>query len=319
MTPSSFAQAAAPGENALFPKGSTADATAQAPAEAPTLRGLAAALAQQNRDVAVRMSWQFLAAMARSREQGVSPSEYLAAGYRGEKLNAAESAAVQNCLLGAWRTAGGLALFTPENIALMERGESPRGVRGADRGKVISFNDANPPAIVVGSGPAAGSSATSAPAQGEEPKSGRTPLPYVVKSFEVKIRDIMPLDAYGLTNMDLRVDSVAPDQSVTFLLEDRTADRYGALYVDEGTVKRGKERANGSAHVVGFRPEPIPGTKTRGIKLATCNLATIYLDENLGAQIYYRILIYEPGEMLILNQLSPEERKKYEYRPASMR
>ena len=55
----------------------------------------------------------------RLRELGAGPSELLAAGYRAERLKGSDAADVQNCLLSAWAGAQSMALFAPENIALM--------------------------------------------------------------------------------------------------------------------------------------------------------------------------------------------------------
>jgi hypothetical protein len=130
-----------------------------APLEIATLRGLASALARQDRENASRLTWRLLATMARVRQQGIGPSEYLAASYRTEKLRPAESVPVQRCLLVAWSAAQSLYLFTPENLALMDRGESPRVPRGPQQGSLVTFDTGVPPEMtmtmhVVGKSPA---------------------------------------------------------------------------------------------------------------------------------------------------------------------
>src|SRR5258708_6631558 len=94
--------------------------------EKASLRSLLEALGHRDGNAAGPMVWQLLAVMFKAREQGTGPSEFLAAGYRAERLKGTDAGTVQNCLLSAWAGAQTLALFTPENIALMERGAAPR-------------------------------------------------------------------------------------------------------------------------------------------------------------------------------------------------
>ena len=45
--------------------------------------------------------------------------------------------------------------------------------------------------------------------------------------MEVRLHERVALDAYGLRNMDFRLDSVDPHGSVAFLFEDRTGHHFG--------------------------------------------------------------------------------------------
>lgn len=278
---------------------------ATSPTGAATLRSLAAALKTQDREQAGRLTWRLLAALAHAKEQGMGPSEYLAAGYRAERLGVADSSPVQHCLLEAWASAQSMALFTPENLALMDRGESPRATRGLQRGLPVVFDTGTPPEMTMKMQVGAkdfdpARVTTYSPARAAQPTATAapvaTPPTYQVKTYDVRLNEKLPLDSCGLTNWDLRLDRVDRTTGVSFVLENRLAlraDRYP------------------SVSAVNFTPEPIPGTTLQGVKLKDAKFASIYLDENLGAQVSYRIVVRGPREIFMLDQLSPEQRKYY--------
>lgn len=270
-----------------------------------TLRSLNVALATQDREQAAKLTWRLLAAMARAKEQGAGPSEYLAAGYRAEKLGVAESAPVQQCLLGAWASAQSMWLFTPENLARMDRGESPRVTRGLQRDIPVIFDTGAPPEMTMkmkidfaaarATAPNAQPRITAVPMV---PSATPPPPVYQVKTYDARLNEKLPLDSCGLTNWDLRLDRVDRIAGVSFTLENRLAN-------PNKTADRSR------AFAVNFIPEPIPGTTLQGVKLKDDKFASIYLDENLGAQVSYRIVVRGPREIFMLDQLSPELRKYY--------
>jgi hypothetical protein len=283
--------------------------------EKASLRGLLDALQRRDQDRAKPMVWQMLAAMSKAREQGTGPSEFLAAGYRAERLKGSDAASVQNCLLSAWAGAQTLALFTPENIALMERGAAPLGTRGADRGKPVNLDTGNLPAIVVTTkalSPAATSLPEQTPLPSKEPTASLQTID--VKIVDVRLHDRVPLDAYGLRNVDFRLDSVDPQGSVAFLFADRTGQHFGRAEHWESPNRLNRELAFSDevVRLKAFSPEPIPDTTKRGVKLLTLPFAAVYLDEDLGVQVTYHLVIRVIREALIYDQLPPERRKLYD-------
>ena len=302
----------------LFPDAAAPEA-APAPAPRASLRGLLEALQSRDTKTAAPMIWQLLATMSKAREQEVGPSEFLAAGYRAERLKGSAAAAVQNCLLSAWAGAQSQALFTPENIALMERGVPPLATRGVDRGLPVYLYTQNLPAVtVMTKSTALKAIAVAAPPAEPAPLPAAEPAAplqtIVVKTLEVHLHDRVALDAYGLRNMDFRLDSVNPQGSVSFLFEDRTArhveavDRLDSL----NRMARGMGFSDGVSRMIAFSAEGIPDTKIRGVKLLTLPFATVYLDEDIGVQLSFRLVIRVASEALMLDQLPPERRKLYE-------
>jgi len=283
--------------------------------EKASLRGLLEALERKDIDTAGPMIWQLLAAISKSRGQGIGPSEFLAAGYRAERLKGTDAGTVQNCLLSAWGAAQSLALLTPENLALMERGSAPLATRGLERGKVVNFETENLPAITL---------TTKAVPRKAAPAPEPVPLPvkdlppaqpaFVLKTLEIRLHERVPLDAYGMRNVTFRVDSVDPRGSVSYFLEDRTGRHFG-LGDRVGTLDRlgkGIGLADQIDRMRPFAPEVIPDTTTRGVKLVTFPFAAIYLDEDVGTQEPLRLVIRVASEALMLDQLPPERRKLYE-------
>ena len=61
-----------------------------------------------------------------------------------------------------------------------------------------------------------------------------------------------------------------------------------------------------------FSPELIPDTTTRGVKLLTLPFAAVYLDEDIGVQVTFHLVIRVASEALMFDQLPPEKRKLYE-------
>jgi hypothetical protein len=253
-----------------------------APDGPATLRSLATALATEERELAGRLTWRLLAAMARAKEQGTGPSEFLAAGHRAERLRIAESAPVQRWLLGAFSSAQTMMLFAPENLAFMDRGESPLATLGLQRGLPVIIDTGTPPEMTVKLqvGPKnfdRSRVTASTPASAAASNSTVVVSPtFEVKTFDVKLGEKLPLDSCGLTNFDLRLDRVDRTQGVGFVFENRL------------------ERSSTTAFSASFTPERIPGTTRQGVLLKTAGPASIYLDENLGGQVVYRIIVRAP-------------------------
>ena len=279
-----------------------------------SLRGLLEVLRLKDGEMAGPMIWQLLATMFKAKELGTGPSEFLAASYRAEQLKGTDAAAVQHCLLSAWSGAQSLALFTPENIALMERGAAPRATRGMERGAVVNLDTENLPAVAVTTKAIRKVAPAAAPLPVPAAEQAPVAPAVVVKMLEVGLHERVPLDAYGMRNMDLRVDSVDPHGTVSFLFADRTVHHFGQ--VDRrnsvGMLTRELGFTDGVNKMTPFSPELIPDTKTRGVKLVTLPFGAIYLDEDIGTQLTLRLVIRVAGEALMLDQLPPEKRKLYE-------
>ncbi|EDY19705.1 hypothetical protein CfE428DRAFT_2881 [Chthoniobacter flavus Ellin428] len=168
--------------------------------EKATLRNLLDAVARKDAATVTPIVWQFLAAMSKSKDQGVGPSEYLAAAYKAERVKGTDAATAQNCLLSAWAGAQSLALFTPDNIARMERGTAPYGTRGADRGRPVNFDLTVLPTVALTTAQPTRKAATAA-----------TPLPtaeiapvepgFTVRTVEVKLHEKISLDQFGIRGM----------------------------------------------------------------------------------------------------------------------
>ncbi|MEI9894140.1 MAG: hypothetical protein WDN28_09700 [Chthoniobacter sp.] len=172
---------------------------------------------------------------------------------------------MQNCLLSAWSGAQTLGLFTPENIALMERGTPPRATRGMDRGKPVNFDAAQLPevALTTKAPPPTATAASSAPAPLPEPPA--VPPSFVLKRLDVRLHERVSLDEYGLRNIDFRVDSVDSHSSVSFLFEDRTAHHNPLEHRDPfSKTGKGIGLSDGINRMTAFTPEAIPETSTRG-------------------------------------------------------
>ncbi len=312
--PQSWAQAAetpaAPNSPGLFP-----NAAEPVLVEKATLRGLLAAMARQDGETAGPMIWQLLAAMSKARELGTGPSEFLAAGYRAERLKGSEAADVQNCLLSAWAGAQTMALFTPENIAWMEQGTAPHATRGLERGRVVNLDTGMFPAVTMTTQTLAPKTAAApAPAAPAAVESVAPPLGFVLKKLDVRLHEQVSLDACGLRNMDFRLDSVDPHGSVIFLFQDRTVHHFGDVNQWASLSDRNKsvDFSEGVNRTTAFTPELIPDTKTRGVKLMSLPFATLYLDEDIGAQLSMHLVIRVAAEALMLDQLPPDRRKLYE-------
>ena len=303
--------APAPGNPGLFP-----DAEPRLVARA-SLQGLLQALNAQDQETVTQMTWQLLAAMAKAKEQGVGPSEYLAAGYRAERLKGTDAAAVQSCLLSAWTGAQTLALFTPENLAAMEQGNAPRATRGLERGVVVNLDLEKLPLVTVTTKPPvkkAAAAAAQEPLPVAEPVA--MPTTYVLKTLEVRLHEKVPLDAYGLRNMDIRLDSINPNGSVSFLFEDRTAQHTGYDDRTDALNRLGSRMglSEGVGRMVSFKPVDIPDTRTRGVKLLSQSFASVYLDEDIGTQLNLRLVIRVNSEALNYDRLPPERQKLYQVR-----
>ncbi|MDR3403614.1 MAG: hypothetical protein P4L99_14035 [Chthoniobacter sp.] len=278
-----------------------------------SLRGLLEALLIKDSETAGPMIWQLLAAMFKARELGTGPSEFLAAGYRSERLKGSDAGEVQNCLLSAWSGAQTLGLFTPENIALMERGTSPRAPRGMDQGKTVNFDMEQLPAVTLTTKPPARKAAPAAvPLPAPEPVA--VAPAFVVKTVEIHMHDRVPLDACGLRNMDFRLDSVDPHGSVSFLFEDRTVHAYSQVDRRDSLNKLGKGMglSDGLDRMTAFIPEAIPDSNLRGVKLVTLPFAAVYLNEDIGVQVTFHVVIRVASEALMYDQLPPERRRLYE-------
>ncbi len=288
--------------------------------ERASLHGLLQALSAQDRETVTQMTWQLLVSMARAKEQGIGPSEYLAAGYRAERLKGSDAAAVQSCLLSAWTGAQTLALFTPENMALMEQGNSPRATRGQERGLTVNLDLENLPVVTVTTKVAPRKVAPAAeqpPLPVAEPVT--MPTTYVVKTLEVRLHERVPLDAYGLRNMDIRLDSINPSGSVSFLFEDRTArhtnyDGYDDRLANLNRLSARMGLSEGVGRMVNFTPVEIPDTRTRGVKLLSQTFAAVYLDEDIGTQLNLRLIIRVNSEALNYDRLPPERQRLYQVR-----
>ena len=295
------------------------EAPAPEPIPTPPLRDLASALQAQKRERSGQLAWQCLACIDEARSRGILPGEFLAVSAHAENLDAAESSSVQDILLAAWSAIQDMALVTPDNLELMQQGEAPRATRGPDAGCPVLFDTGTPTEmtlkVVVGPRYFDRTRVTTQTLASSDSNQSYTQLPYEVKYIEARLREKLPLDAYGMTNMDLRLDKIDRGKAIQFALEDRATSHL------KGRQDAGKKRqANDREHpdiatqTVTFKPEPIPDTATQGVRLAVCGLASIYLEESPGTQAKYRIVIRLPGEMLILDKLSPERRKLYEYR-----
>jgi hypothetical protein len=285
--------------------------------ERASLHGLLQALAAQDHETVTQMTWQLLASMARSKEQGMGPSEFLAAGYRSERLKGSDAATVQSCLLSAWTGAQTLALFTPENLAAMEQGNAPRATRGPERGLFVNLDLEKLPAVALTTkAPARKAVAVAAPEPLPVAEPVTMPATYVIKTVEVRLHERTPLDAYGLHNMDLRLDSINPNGSVSFLFEDRTARHTGYEPDDRmANLQRMSARmglSEGVGRMVNFTPVEIPDTKTRGVRLFSQPFAAVYLDEDIGTQLNLRLIIRVNSEALNYDRLPPERQRLYQ-------
>ena len=285
--------------------------------EKATLHGLLQALGAQDHETVTQMTWQLLAAMASAKGQGIGPSEFLAAGYRAERLKGTDAAAVQSCLLSAWTGAQTLALFTPENMAAMEQGNAPRATRGPERGLFVNLDLEQLPLVALTTkAPARKAAAAAAAEPLPVPEPAAVPVTYVVKTLEIRLHERVPLDAYGLRNMDIRVDSINPNGSVAFFFEDRTAQHTG---YDDRTeaLNRLSSRmglSEGVGRMVNFSPVPIPDTRTRGVKLLSQPFASVYLDEDIGTQLNLHLIVRVNSEALNYDRLPPERQKLYQVR-----
>lgn len=281
--------------------------------EKATLRTLLDALGRKDGETTAPIIWQLLAVMSKSKDQGVGPSEYLAAGYKAERLKGTDAAAVQNCLLSAWAGAQSLALFTPDNIARMERGGAPYGTRGADRGRPVSFDTTALPSVTLTTIPTRKAVAVATPVPATEAKP--VAPSFTVKTLEVKLHEKIPLDQFGIRDRDFSLESVDPHNSVVFTFEDRVTHRYG--YGDRmdtlNQLSQQMGSANGLNRMTTFAPQDIPDTKMRGVKLVTIPFGAIYVDEDVGG-FTYKVVIRVASEALMLDQLPPERRKLYDLR-----
>ncbi|MEP6671132.1 MAG: hypothetical protein ABJF10_18370 [Chthoniobacter sp.] len=279
-----------------------------------SLHGLLEVLLLKDGEMVGPMIWQLLATMSKAKDQGTGPSEFLAASYRAERLKGSDAAEVQNCLLSAWAGAQSLALFTPENIALMERGAAPRATRGMERGRPVNLDIENLPAVTLTTKATRKVASAATPAPAPVPEQAPVVPAVVVKTVEVRLHERVPLDAYGMRNMDFRVDSIDPHGSVSFLFDDRTVHHFGQ--VDRrnsvGLLTRELGFNDGVDKMTAFSPEAIPDTKIRGVKLVTLPFAAIYLDEDIGVQVNLRLIVRVASEALMIDQLPPERRKLYE-------
>lgn len=297
---------AAPTSGGLFPD------PAPVVVQKASLRGLLDILKRKDAEAAGPMIWQLLAAMFKARELGTGPSEFLAAGYRAERLKGSDAADVQNCLLSAWAGAQTLALLVPENIALMERGTAPRATRGMERGQPVNFDLENLPAVIVTTKVPPKAIAVATPLSAREPVAA--PPSIVVKTLDVRLNERVPLDAFGLRNMDFRLDSVDPHGSVAFLFVDRTGNHFGRAEHWNSPNRLNREMAfsDGISRLTTFSPELIPDTTTRGVKLLTLPFGAVYLDEDIGVQLNFHLVIRVASEALMYDQLPPEKQKLYE-------
>jgi hypothetical protein len=300
--------APAPASGGLFP-----DAV-PALVEKASLRNLLETVRRKDMEGAAPMIWQLVAAMAKARESGVNPSEYLAAGYRAERLKGSDAADVQNCLLSAWSAAQTMALLTPENLALMERGTAPRATRGRERGLVVYLDLNKLPLVTMTANPAASKPVAlpAAPLPENEPVVPSST--FVVRTVELRLHEKIALDAFGLKNMDFRLDSVDPHGSVIFLYDDRTIHRPEVTeQVD--TLRRGNKNIavpDPVHRMTAFWVQPIPDSKIQGVKLVAVPFAGIYLDQDVGVGVTFRLVIRVNSEALELEKLPPERRKLYE-------
>jgi hypothetical protein len=316
QAPASAAAPAAPSNGGLFPD------SEPVLVEKASLRGLLDILTRGDGEAARPMTWQLLAAMWKAREQGTGPSEFLAAGYRAEKLKGMDAATVQNCLLSAWAGAQTLALFTPENIALMERGASPRATRGPDRGAMVNLDTEKLPVVTVTTkalprkvpAPAGSSIPEQPPLPVNEAAAPAAPA-FVVKTTEIKLHEKTALDAAGIRNMVFCLESVDPRNSVTFTFEDRETHHFGyGSQLDTLNQMSRQMGSDGVNRMTTFSPQPIPDTNIRGVKLVTLPFGAIYLDENIGVGVTFRLVIRVASEALMYDRLPPERRKLYEIR-----
>ena len=285
--------------------------------EKATLRGLLQALGTQDQATVTQMTWQLLAAMAIVKGQGIGPSEFLAAGYRTEHLKGTDAAAVQSCLLSAWTGAQTLALFTPENMAVMEQGNAPRATRGPERGMFVNLEmDKLPLVALTTKAPARKAAAASAAEALPVPEPVAMPATFVVKTLEIRLHEKTPLDAYGLRNMDIRLDSINANGSVSFLFEDRSAQHTGYDDRTDALNRLGSRMglSEGVGRMVNFAPVEIPDARKRGIKLLTQPFATVYLDEDIGTQLNLHLIVRVNSEALNYDRLPPERQKLYQVR-----
>jgi len=280
--------------------------------EKATLRNLLDAVARKDDQTVTPIVWQFLAAMSKSKEQGVGPSEYLAAAYKAERVKGTDAATVQNCLLSAWAGAQSLALFTPDNTARMERGTAPYGTRGADRGRPVNLDLAALPTVKL---------TTALPAR--KAVAAATPLPtaeiapvqpgFTVKTVEVKLHEKVSLDQFGIRGMDFSLESVDPHNSVVFTYEDRISHRngYGDHMDALNQLSQQMGSANGLNRMTTFVTQDIPDSKLHGVKLVTIPFGAVYLDDDIGG-FTYKIVIRVATEALMQDRLPPERRKLYD-------
>ncbi|HSI13253.1 MAG TPA: hypothetical protein VK961_14475 [Chthoniobacter sp.] len=286
--------------------------------EKASLQGLLKALGAQDHESVTQMTWQLLAAMAVAKGQGISPSEFLAAGYRAEHLKGTDAAAVQGCLLSAWMGAQTLALFTPENMAVMQQGNAPRVTRGPERGMFVNLDMDKLPLVALTTKPPAraAAAAAAAPEALPAPEPVAMPATFVVKTLEIRLHEKTPLDAYGLRNMDIRLDSINANGSVSFLFEDRSAQHTGYDDRTEALNRLGSRMglSEGVGRMVNFTPVPIPDTQRRGIKLLTQPFATVFLDEDIGTQLNLHLIVRVNSEALNYDRLPPERQKLYQVR-----
>lgn len=303
--------AAAPAAPGLFPE------PEPRLVEKATLRGLLQALAAQDHETVTQMTWQLLAAMAKAKEQGMGPSEFLAAAYRAERMKGSDAAAVQSCLLSAWTGAQTMALFSAENVAAMEQGNAPRATRGAERGLFVNLDLEKLPSVTLTTkAPARKVAAAAAPEPLPVPEPVAMPATFVVKTLEIRLHEKIPLDAYGLRNMDIRLDSINPNGSVSFLFEDRTAQHanYDDRLENLNRLSARMGLSEGVGRMVSFKSVDIPDTKTRGVKLLTQPFATVYLDEDIGTQLNLHLIVRVNSEALNYDRLPPERQKLYQVR-----
>lgn len=279
-----------------------------------SLRGLVQALGAQDAETVAQMTWQLLAAMAKAKEQGVSPSEFLANGYRAEHVKGTDAAAVQSCLLSAWTGAQTMALFSPENVAAMEQGNAPKATRGTERGLFMNLDLEKLPLVTLTTRPPTRKAVAVEPLPAAEPVA--MPTTYVVKTLEIRLHDRTPLDAYGLRNMDIRLDSINPNGSVSFLFEDRTSQHanYDDRLENLNRLSARMGLSEGVGRMVNFNLVEIPDTRKRGVKLLSQPFATVYLDEDIGTQLNMHLIIRVNSEALNYDRLPPERQRLYQVR-----
>ena len=281
--------------------------------EKATLRNLLGALLKKDGTTAEPIIWQFLATMSKSKDQGIGPSEYLAGAYKAERLKGTDAATVQNCLLSAWAGAQSLALFTPDNITRMERGGAPYGTRGADRGRAVNIDTTALPTVTLTTAMLSRKAVAVATPNPTQETAPAAPT-FAVATVEVKMHEKVSLDQAGIRGMDFSLEGVDPHNSVVFTFEDRLTHHYG--YGDRmerlSQFSQQMGSANGLNRMTTFAPQDIPDSKLRGVKLVTIPFGAIYLDEDIGMGVTYKIVIRVASEALMYDRLPPERRKLYD-------